>query len=79
MLKQRILTALLLAPLALAALFLLPQQPFEWVAAAVFLYGAWEWGNFCRLQAGARSLYVMTLAGAMALVASQTALHRQAS
>ncbi len=74
MLKQRILTALLLAPLALAALFLLPQQPFEWVAAAVFLYGAWEWGNFCRLAPGARALYVVAVAGVMALVATLVVL-----
>ncbi len=74
MLKQRILTALLLAPLALAALFLLPQRPFEWVAAAVFLYGAWEWGNLCRLQRGPRVVYVLALAGLMALVGTQVLL-----
>ncbi|PSL11945.1 phosphatidate cytidylyltransferase [Marinobacterium halophilum] len=68
MLKQRILTALLLAPLALAALFLLPQQPFEWVAAAVFLYGGWEWGNLCRLPSGLRAGYVLLLGVLMALV-----------
>ncbi|MBV0932501.1 phosphatidate cytidylyltransferase [Marinobacterium weihaiense] len=70
MLKQRILTALLLAPLALAALFLLPQNAFEWVAAAIFLYGSWEWGNLCRLKAPNRLLYVLSMAGGMALVAT---------
>ncbi|GAA0791586.1 phosphatidate cytidylyltransferase [Marinobacterium sediminicola] len=71
MLKQRILTAVLLAPVALAALFLLPQQPFEWVAAAVFLYGAWEWGNLCRLQSLSRMIYVLALAGLMLVVGTQ--------
>lgn len=74
MLKQRILTALLLAPLALAALFLLPQRPFEWVSAAVFLYGAWEWGNLCRLRPLARLGYVGVLGGLMALVGTQASL-----
>jgi phosphatidate cytidylyltransferase len=73
-LKQRILTALLLAPLALAALFLLPQQPFEWVAAAVFLYGAWEWGNLCRLSPLPRAVYVLVLAGLMTLVSGLSLL-----
>lgn len=68
MLKQRILTALLLAPLTLVALFLLPQRPFEWVAAAVFLYGGWEWGNLCRLSGITRGIYALLTGVAMLLV-----------
>ncbi|MBA4502807.1 phosphatidate cytidylyltransferase [Marinobacterium marinum] len=74
MLKQRVITALLLAPLALAALFLLPQGPFEWVVAAVFLYGGWEWGNLCRLRPAVRAVYVLVLAALMVLVSQLSLL-----
>lgn len=47
MFKQRLLTALVLAPLALAAVFYLPQQGFALFLAAAFLVAAWEWAAFC--------------------------------
>ena len=46
MLKQRLITALVLIPLALYAVFMLP---FEWFAGAVVVLmaaGAWEWAPF---------------------------------
>ncbi|MGB1296956.1 MAG: phosphatidate cytidylyltransferase [Psychrobium sp.] len=46
MLKQRIITALVLAPLALGSVFYLPLSLFPFFAAAVTLLGAWEWGAF---------------------------------
>lgn len=69
MLKQRVLTALVLAPLALAAVFLLPQVAFEIVLAVVFLYGSWEWGNLCRLALSARLVYLAVHAAALSIVA----------
>ena len=45
MLKQRILTALLLAPLALLAILFLPIEGFKYVVAGVILLGAYEWAN----------------------------------
>lgn len=69
MLKQRVITALVLGPLALAAVFLLPQSAFELVLALVFLYGSWEWGNLCGLKVPSRLVYLTLHAAALALVA----------
>ncbi|MGB3725924.1 MAG: phosphatidate cytidylyltransferase [Glaciecola sp.] len=45
MLKQRIITALVLAPLALIAILFLPIEAFKLAVAGVILVGAYEWAN----------------------------------
>ena len=45
MLKQRVITAFIMLLGFLAALFLLPEVGFAFIAAFVFLVGAWEWSN----------------------------------
>lgn len=45
MLKQRVITALVLAVIFLAALFGLPAGYFSFFIGAVLLVGAWEWAN----------------------------------
>ncbi|WP_017445721.1 phosphatidate cytidylyltransferase [Gayadomonas joobiniege] len=45
-LKKRILTALILLPLALVAIFKLPLAYFALFTAAILAIGAWEWGPF---------------------------------
>src|SRR6218665_188271 len=45
MLKQRVITALVLALIFLAALFGLPSGYFSFFIGAVLLIGAWEWAN----------------------------------
>ncbi|HSC66103.1 MAG TPA: phosphatidate cytidylyltransferase [Cellvibrio sp.] len=45
MLKQRVITALVLAAIFLAALFGLPAGYFSFFIGAVVLVGAWEWAN----------------------------------
>ncbi|MDI4637282.1 MULTISPECIES: phosphatidate cytidylyltransferase [Halomonadaceae] len=49
MLKQRILTAVILVPLALAGLFLLEGGAFALFTGAVVLLAAWEWTNLAGL------------------------------
>lgn len=59
MFKQRVITALVLAPLALLAVFFLPLPGFAAFISAAFLLGAWEWSGFCGLANNAmRWVYV---------------------
>ncbi|ATC95375.1 phosphatidate cytidylyltransferase [Pseudoalteromonas tunicata] len=50
MLKQRILTSLVLAPAALALVFYTPLTLFSYIAAGIVLLGAWEWSAFMGLK-----------------------------
>ena len=49
MLKQRIITGLVLIGLFLAALFYLPKPWFAGLAAALVLLASWEWSNLAGL------------------------------
>lgn len=62
MLKQRILTALVMAPVAIACLFFLPNVGFQIFVAAVITVGAWEWGNFAGLSMPGRYGYAAAIA-----------------
>ena len=44
MLKQRIITGLVLAPITLACVFLLPTPYFILFCSVIMMIGAWEWG-----------------------------------
>lgn len=66
MLKQRILTALILAPLALWGIWALPPQGFAIAIGIIFALAGWEWSRLCGLErAPGRALYVALLALAM--------------
>lgn len=54
MLKQRVITGVILAPIVLACVLLLNPQHFGWFVAFVVAVGAWEWAQFsgmrCQIQ-----------------------------
>jgi phosphatidate cytidylyltransferase len=59
MLRLRIITALLLAPLVLAAVFFLPQDGMAAVLAILVAAGAWEWAAFAGFtRSSAKAGYV---------------------
>lgn len=65
MLKQRIMTALVLVALFLGALFLLPIQWFSLTVAAVILLGGWEWANLSNLNRALRFIFLAALGAAL--------------
>lgn len=50
MLKQRIITGLILAPLVLCGVFLLEPMHFSWFFAFILAVAAWEWANLSSLS-----------------------------
>lgn len=73
-LRQRIVTALVLAPLALAGLFALSGVGFALFTGMVVLLGAWEWANLAGLERPVKRLaYVAGLGALMALAWSSGA------
>ena len=57
--KQRILTALILAPLAIAAVLWLPTSAFLVIATALLLLGLWEWTRLIGFEGHARRAIVL--------------------
>ncbi|WP_144823105.1 phosphatidate cytidylyltransferase [Marinobacter piscensis] len=50
MLKTRIITALILAPIAVGGIFFLPPAGFALFTAAIITLGAWEWANMAGFE-----------------------------
>ena len=68
--NQRVLTALVLTPLAIAAVLLLPSPLFMALVAALLLVGLWEWTRLAGLEGHPLRLLVVALhATAMAALA----------
>lgn len=63
MLKTRILTALVLAPIAIGGIFFLPPLGFALFTGAIITVGAWEWANMAGVGSGAgRVVYALITA-----------------
>jgi len=75
-LKQRIVTAIILAAVLLLALFYLPLPLFSAFVATVVLIASWEWANLSGLgKIPQRLVYVIATAGILAAVAFFTVRH----
>ena len=61
MLLQRVVTAVIVAPIALACVFLLPLFEFSLFVAAILMIGAWEWANFANVKPWFRIVYALII------------------
>ncbi len=75
MLKLRVITALILAPLALWAIWASPTLYFSIGVAAIIAFGAWEWGRLCGLHAMVGRLFYFVFI-ALLLVATHFLLQQ---
>ncbi len=69
MLKQRIITATILATVIVSAVLMLPSDYFSLIIAIIVLIGAWEWLNLIDINSPAkRAAFIGTLIFAMLLI-----------
>ena len=62
-LKTRIISALIMAPLVISGVLFLDNPPFAAILGVVLLAGVWEWSHLVPLQSlAARGLYTAGLA-----------------
>ena len=62
MLKQRVLTALIMAPLALWGLFGLPVDYYILFVSAIVLVGSWEWAQLSGVSRSGSMIYPLVMA-----------------
>lgn len=68
-LKTRIITALILAPIAIGGIFFLPPVGFALFTGAIISLGAWEWANMSGIEGQpGRVIYALVMAGLLALI-----------
>ncbi|MBV1877588.1 MAG: phosphatidate cytidylyltransferase [Pseudomonadales bacterium] len=66
MLKQRIITAIFLVPLAIAGLFYIPLLGFSIFIAIILTIAAWEWANLAGYEGPQRYFYALVVAALIA-------------
>jgi phosphatidate cytidylyltransferase len=66
MLKTRVITALIILPIVLVALFMFPNWAWDFFTMGIALVSCWEWSRFCQYPVGGKRIY---LALSMALAA----------
>ncbi|CQQ64145.1 CDP-diglyceride synthase [Yersinia enterocolitica] len=63
MLKYRLITALILIPVVIGALFLLPPVGFAIVTLVVCMLAAWEWGQLAGFASRSQRIWLAILCG----------------
>jgi phosphatidate cytidylyltransferase len=63
LLKYRLITALVLIPIVIAALFLLPPVGFALVTLVVCMLAAWEWGQLAGFTSRSQRIWLAILCG----------------
>ncbi|WP_075182130.1 phosphatidate cytidylyltransferase [Pantoea sp. 1.19] len=63
MLKSRLITALILIPVVIAALFLLPPAGFAITTLVICMLAAWEWGQLAGFVTRTQRVWVAVLCG----------------
>ncbi|WP_326902297.1 phosphatidate cytidylyltransferase [Kosakonia cowanii] len=63
MLKYRLISAFVLIPIVIAALFLLPPVGFAIITLAVCMLAAWEWGQLSGLTSRTQRVWLAVLCG----------------
>jgi len=63
LLKSRLLTAFILIPLVIAALFWLPPVGFAMTTLAICMLAAWEWGQFAGFASASQRIWMALLCG----------------
>ena len=68
-LKQRLITAIILAPLVMWGVLALPNGLFAVLLGVIMVMGAWEWAGLAQLRHGlSRRLYPIVIAAIIAAI-----------
>ena len=68
MLKTRVITALIILPIVLVALFVFPNWAWDIFTLAIALVSCWEWSRFCQFSVGGKRVYLALSAAVAAVI-----------
>jgi phosphatidate cytidylyltransferase len=69
-LKQRIITGLILAPIAIGGIFLLEPTAFSWFIGFIIVLGGWEWANLAGFSKQVERIGFAAVLGALIYLSS---------